>query len=84
MLLENLEQPIGFLNRYPRQLSGGQQQQQIAVARAFAANPDLIIYDEITSALDMSVQAQVLDLLMAMKNKPNCLYVYKPRPERDL
>ena len=84
MLLENLEQPIGFLNRYPRQLSGGQQQQQIAVARAFAANPDLIIYDEITSALDMSVPAQVLDLLMAMKNKPNCLYVYKPRPERDL
>ena len=83
MLLENLEQPIGFLNRYPRQLSGGQQQ-RIAVARAFAANPDLIIYDKITSALDMSVQAQVLDLLMAMKNKPNCLYVYKPRPERDL
>ena len=83
MLLENLEQPIGFLNRYPRQLSGGQQQ-RIAVARAFAANPDLIIYDEITSALDMSVQAQVLDLLMAMKNKPNCLYVYKPRPELDL
>jgi peptide/nickel transport system ATP-binding protein len=83
VLLENLEQPIGFLNRYPRQLSGGQQQ-RIAVARAFAANPDLIICDEITSALDMSVQAQVLDLLMAMKNKPNCLYVYKPRSGCDL
>ena len=83
MLLENLEQPIGFLNRYPRQLSGGQQQ-RVAVARAFTANPDLIICDEITSALDMSVQAQVLDLLMAMKNKPNCLYVYKPRPGCDL
>ena len=75
MLLENLEQPIGFLNRYPRQLSGGQQQ-RIAVARAFTANPDLIICDEITSALDVSVQAQVLDLLMAMQKRtklPVCL-----------
>jgi peptide/nickel transport system ATP-binding protein len=74
-LLEAMELPPDFLSRFPRQLSGGQQQ-RIAIACAFAAEPELILCDEITSALDVTVQAHVLKLLKTLQKKTGVASVF--------
>ena len=74
-LLEMIELDGRFLDRLPSELSGGQKQ-RICIARALAAEPDFVICDEVTSALDQIVQEGILKLLMRLQKDLNLTYLF--------
>ena len=74
-ILETVRLGAHYMSRLPSQLSGGEKQ-RVAVARAFAAEPEIVLCDEVTSALDVSVQAAVLELLNDLKRDKHTTYIF--------
>lgn len=74
-LLEYVDLTPGHFNQYPHELSGGQLQ-RVGIARAIALNPKLVVADEPVSALDVSIQAQIINLLLDLKEKQDISYLF--------
>jgi peptide/nickel transport system ATP-binding protein len=74
-LLEQIEMSESYIDRFPGELSGGQKQ-RICIARALAAEPEFIICDEVTSALDQIVQEEILKLLLRLQKEKNLTYLF--------
>lgn len=74
-LLKRVGLDADYMNRYPRQMSGGEKQ-RVAIARALASSPKLIICDEPTSSLDVSIQSSILNLLIELQEKAKISYLF--------
>ena len=74
-LLDQVQLPAAYAARYPHELSGGEKQ-RVAIARAFASQPALVICDEITAALDVSVQRAIIELLLELRRTHGTAYLF--------